>query len=170
MNRKPASRILAALMTSAMLVASLPSVSFADDDHRHDRGHHRGHYKHDRAERDRYVREYYERHDRDNDYRRWERNRSRWSDRDYQRWYSSRRHDDDGDSSRAAIIAGIFGLAAGAALGSAVTQSQAQPAYRGAPVAAGSEDWYRYCSAKYRSFNPQTGMYRGYDGQYHACR
>ncbi len=30
--------------------------------------------------------------------------------------------------------------------------------------------WYRYCSAKYRSFNPGTGYFVGYDGRHHFCR
>jgi len=30
--------------------------------------------------------------------------------------------------------------------------------------------WYQYCSGKYDSFNPKTGYYKGYDGQYHFCR
>jgi len=30
--------------------------------------------------------------------------------------------------------------------------------------------WYRYCSAKYRSFNPRTGYFVGYDGRHHFCR
>ncbi|WP_244318536.1 BA14K family protein [Roseibium hamelinense] len=30
--------------------------------------------------------------------------------------------------------------------------------------------WYQYCSAKYRSFNPRTGYYLAYSGQYRFCR
>jgi len=30
-------------------------------------------------------------------------------------------------------------------------------------------DWYRWCDARYRSFNPDRGTYRGYDGQDHFC-
>jgi hypothetical protein len=26
-----------------------------------------------------------------------------------------------------------------------------------------------YCQARFRSYNPSTGMYLGYDGQYHPC-
>ncbi|EJF83981.1 hypothetical protein MCU_00649 [Bartonella elizabethae Re6043vi] len=29
--------------------------------------------------------------------------------------------------------------------------------------------WLQYCKKKYRSFNPQTGTFRGYDGQNHFC-
>ncbi len=32
-----------------------------------------------------------------------------------------------------------------------------------------TKPWYRYCSDRYRSFNPRTGTYRGYDGQEHFC-
>ena len=34
----------------------------------------------------------------------------------------------------------------------------------------GSEDWYAYCQQRYRSFNPQTGTFTGYDGLQHPCR
>jgi len=30
--------------------------------------------------------------------------------------------------------------------------------------------WYDYCSARYRSFNPNTGYYRTYSGRYRFCR
>lgn len=29
--------------------------------------------------------------------------------------------------------------------------------------------WLQYCKKKYRSFNPKTGTFRGYDGQDHFC-
>ncbi|PIT69987.1 BA14K family protein [Bartonella tribocorum] len=29
--------------------------------------------------------------------------------------------------------------------------------------------WLQYCKKKYRSFNPRTGTFRGYDGQDHFC-
>ncbi|MDR6757747.1 hypothetical protein J2Y48_003044 [Mycoplana sp. BE70] len=45
---------------------------------------------------------------------------------------------------------------------------RARPAYVGAyePWSAG---WYRYCGDTYRSFNPNTGTFRGYDGLEHFC-
>ncbi|KEC54657.1 BA14K family protein [Bartonella koehlerae] len=30
-------------------------------------------------------------------------------------------------------------------------------------------DWLQYCKKKYRSFNPKTGTFRGYDGLEHFC-
>jgi BA14K-like protein len=30
--------------------------------------------------------------------------------------------------------------------------------------------WYQYCAARYRSFNPERGTYRGYDGLNHFCK
>lgn len=38
-----------------------------------------------------------------------------------------------------------------------------------APV-EGSPAWYDYCAAKYRSFNPRTGRYRSYSGEWLRCR
>lgn len=32
-----------------------------------------------------------------------------------------------------------------------------------------TQGWYQYCTEKYRSFNPQTGTFRGYDGRDHFC-
>ncbi len=46
---------------------------------------------------------------------------------------------------------------------------QYQTTYYGNPV-PWSSGWYRYCSAKYRSFNPSTGHFVGYDGRHHFCR
>lgn len=30
-------------------------------------------------------------------------------------------------------------------------------------------EWYRYCQARYRSFDARTGTYRGFDGRNHFC-
>ncbi len=32
-----------------------------------------------------------------------------------------------------------------------------------------SESWMNYCSSKFRSFDPRTGTYKGYDGLRHFC-
>jgi len=34
----------------------------------------------------------------------------------------------------------------------------------------GSNEWRQMCSQKYRSFNWDTGYYRGYDSQFHLCQ
>lgn len=79
----------------------------------------------------------------------------------------------DKNNAGAAVAAGIIGLAAGAILGSALSKPQ-QREYIDPPVPAGgyepwSPAWYRYCRAKYRSFNPDTGYYLAYSGQYRFC-
>jgi hypothetical protein len=38
------------------------------------------------------------------------------------------------------------------------------------PVALGGSSWDAYCAAKYRSFDPVTGTFMGYDGLRHYCR
>ncbi|MTI19242.1 BA14K family protein [Rhodobacteraceae bacterium RKSG542] len=43
------------------------------------------------------------------------------------------------------------------------------PVYRGG-LRPWSPEWYRYCSAKYRSFNPRTGTYTAYSGKTRFCR
>ena len=110
-------------------------------------------------------------------------NRGGW-DRPY-----NRHRDRSGD----AVAAGVIGLAAGALIGSALSQPQPTyiqpapvyapppppPAYYPAPPARSvqyrvgyepwSRGWYQYCSDRYRSFNANTGTYRGYDGRDHFC-
>jgi hypothetical protein len=34
----------------------------------------------------------------------------------------------------------------------------------------GGGDWMSYCFSRYRSFDPATGTYMGYDGRRHPCR
>lgn len=36
-------------------------------------------------------------------------------------------------------------------------------------VAAGTPEWHAYCAAKYRSYDPDTGMYLAYSGTYRMC-
>ena len=110
-------------------------------------------------------------------------------DRDWDRRDRRRNRND-------AIAAGVLGLAAGAIIAGAMSQPQAQPVYRepiyNAPPPpqvfypaqqtrgnygrnySGSyqpwtREWYNWCSQKYRSFNAQSGTFRGYDGQDHFC-
>ncbi|WP_162131531.1 BA14K family protein, partial [Bradyrhizobium genomosp. I (2014)] len=47
---------------------------------------------------------------------------------------------------------------AGAAIGSAVANSRAQAAENNA-----------YCSQRYKSYDPGSGTYLGYDGDRHPC-
>ncbi|QPC45211.1 BA14K family protein [Kaustia mangrovi] len=54
----------------------------------------------------------------------------------------------------------------------------AAPRAPAAPAASGggggpepwTPEWYRYCADKYRSFNPETGKYLAYSGQYRFCQ
>ncbi|WP_319533537.1 BA14K family protein [uncultured Cohaesibacter sp.] len=75
----------------------------------------------------------------------------------------------------AAFAIGAFtGLAVGAIAVNANQRHHYRP-YRPAPVYYGSPapwtpGWYSYCSSRYRSFNPHTGYFRGYDGRLHFCR
>lgn len=52
----------------------------------------------------------------------------------------------------------IGGFAAGAAIGGAIANSRAQ---------AREND--SYCMQRFRSYDPQSGTYLGYDGQRHPC-
>ncbi|MET0527508.1 MAG: BA14K family protein [Microvirga sp.] len=62
-----------------------------------------------------------------------------------------------------AAAAGAIGLATGAIIGGAIANSQAQaaPAYGGNGSA--------YCAQRYRSYDPASGTYMGYDGVRRSC-
>lgn len=57
------------------------------------------------------------------------------------------------------VGAGLAGLAAGALIGDAIASSEA------APVG----DTVGYCESHFKSYNPATGTYLGYDGEHHPC-
>lgn len=56
-----------------------------------------------------------------------------------------------------------------------------RPVYQARPVVVDSygggyrslepwtPSWYRYCAQRYRSFNPDSGTFRGYDGRSYFC-
>ena len=42
--------------------------------------------------------------------------------------------------------------------------------YRPAPsYEPWTQSWYDYCSQRYRTFNPNSGTFVGYDGREHFC-
>ncbi|WP_296736874.1 BA14K family protein [Mesorhizobium sp.] len=92
-----------------------------------------------------------------------------------------------------ALAAGVVGLAAGALIGSALSNPGPRyydPAYDDGyyvdrPVRRyyveprvvyadryaepWTRGWYEYCSDRYRTFNSRTGTFTGNDGQQHFC-
>jgi hypothetical protein len=84
-------------------------------------------------------------------------------------------HHDNGFS---AVGAGLLGFGVGAIVGSALTPREVYvapappppPRYVGYRPAPWTPDWYSYCYSRYRSFNPNTGTFLGYDGYEHFCR
>lgn len=70
-----------------------------------------------------------------------------------------------GYNAGAAAAAGAAGLAAGALIGGAIASQQ-----QAAPAVPGDADWIAYCSSKYRSFDPASGTYLGYDGRRYVCQ
>lgn len=68
----------------------------------------------------------------------------------------------------AAVAAGIIGLATGAILGQALAVPP--PVHRAPRVRYGDADAIAYCARKYRSFDPHSFTYLGYDGRRHYCR
>ncbi|MET0600049.1 MAG: BA14K family protein [Mesorhizobium sp.] len=82
-----------------------------------------------------------------------------------------------------AVAAGVIGLATGAIIGGLMAQPRyaepvyvdppvryyEQPVYVGRSLEPWSRGWYRYCQNRYRSFDPQSGTFTGYDGRQHFC-
>lgn len=91
---------------------------------------------------------------------------------DDRRNHHERRRDND-------LTIGILGLTAGAIIGGAIVEDRRHappPRYR-PPVREHrygfirpwSPEWYRWCSNRYRSFNPRTGTFVAYDGLRQFC-
>ena len=107
-------------------------------------------------------------------------------DGDFVRRRPHRRHRD-----RDALIGGALGLATGVIIGGALAsqprydepryvepdyypEPEPRVIYRRQPVYTPSyepwtQSWYEYCSQRYRSFNPRSGTFVGYDGREHFC-
>jgi len=66
-----------------------------------------------------------------------------------------------------AVAAGVAGLAAGALIGGAIASQQAQAA---APTyVVPDQSGAAYCVQRFRSYDPASGTYLGYDGLRHPC-
>lgn len=92
-----------------------------------------------------------------------------------------------GDHRRDDTAAAIMGFLGGFAVGSALDNGKSVPVirhrpdrydpprhYRPAPryssLSPWSPGWYRWCDARYRSFDPKSGTYRDYDGRRRFCQ
>jgi hypothetical protein len=91
----------------------------------------------------------------------------------YQKHFVHKPHIVRKDRRRDSLAAGVFGFVAGAAIASALSQ----PRYHAVPhhyayvgPAPWTPDWYAYCASKYRSFNPNTGLYLAYTGVWRFCQ
>jgi uncharacterized protein YcfJ len=79
---------------------------------------------------------------------------------------------------KGALIGAGVGTAAGAVNSSAHWQDHYHYAFdrcmssrtNARRLVPGSEEWYEYCEAKYRSFDPDTGMYLANSGRWRPCR
>ncbi|WP_187972224.1 BA14K family protein [Aquibium microcysteis] len=104
-----------------------------------------------------------------------------------ERWREQRprhpQHHHRHDATADLVAAGVLGLAIGIIAATAIDDAPADYgtddyppapyddysiAYEG-QIEPWTRDWYRYCAARYRSFDPQTGTFRGYDGYDHFC-
>jgi hypothetical protein len=95
--------------------------------------------------------------------------------------YRRHRHGGHGD----AVAAGVIGLGVGALLGGALASDNRRydvyegpvydrpvgyaPRYRPAPVYRGGYNHVDACFARYRSYDPRSDTYVGYDGNAYRC-
>ena len=79
---------------------------------------------------------------------------------------------------KGALIGAGVGTTAGAVTSSARWRDNYEIAFdrcmssrqTGGRPTPGSEEWFEYCEAKYRSFDPDTGMYLASSGNWKPCR
>ena len=45
-----------------------------------------------------------------------------------------------------------------------------EPVYRAGPIEPWTDEWFEWCTNRYRSFNPRTGTFTGYDGVKYFCQ
>lgn len=77
----------------------------------------------------------------------------------YRRWHRGPYHHRHGWHRHHGTGAAVLGgLAAGAVIGGAIANSQAR-----------ANDAIAYCAQRYRSYDPASGTYLGYDGNRHPC-
>lgn len=76
-----------------------------------------------------------------------------------------------------AVAAGVIGgLIIGSMIASSPYRYRGPIYYAPGPVYPpgyydyGYRDWLDYCFSRYRSFDPRSGTYLGYDGRRHYCR
>lgn len=88
--------------------------------------------------------------------------------RGYRGGYRGRRY-----NGGAAVGAGIAGLAAGAIIAGAIANQNREPVYGDGYYEGGAApvmgDEVSYCMQRFRSYDPNSGTYLGYDGIRHAC-
>ena len=109
------------------------------------------------GQQERFVGDYCDRHPNRKGCKDFRLNHRHWGKNEYRRWYDWNR------PSLGSLGAGIFGFAVGAAIASSVNND------RGG-YDAGYNSHVARCEAKYRSYNAETDMYLGFDGDYHRCR
>ena len=96
----------------------------------------------------------------------------------YGRHHRHHRRHRGGNEAAAAVIGGIVGLGVGAAIASQPRyESAPRRVYRTRPATTyyaaprpWTGEWYRYCAAKFRSFDAKSGTYQPYNGPRRLCR
>ena len=66
-------------------------------------------------------------------------------------------------------LGSVLGGIVGGWIGSQATRPGRQATDVEGDLEPWSKAWFGYCTNRYRSFDPETGRYYGYDGEYHFC-
>ena len=65
----------------------------------------------------------------------------------------------------------VFGSAIGSWIGTRANEREYEDERNDeADLEPWSRAWFDYCSQRYKSFDPKTGRYFGFDGQFHFCK
>lgn len=80
-----------------------------------------------------------------------------------QHWHGGWHHDDNG------FLGGIIGGLIGGMLTRPEPPPPPPPPVVEVPLEPWSQEWYDWCGNKYRTFDPRTGYYQGFDGDKHFC-
>jgi hypothetical protein len=86
----------------------------------------------------------------------WRRNHNRWGSNEYRNWYRWNQ------PYLGSVAAGLFGFAVGASIVGSMNRDDDM-------YDDDFDDHVAACEARYRSYNAETDMFLGYDGEYHRC-
>jgi BA14K-like protein len=142
---------MAALLTVTALAGVMPAAA-------------RGNYE----KQDQYIANFCNRNPRARQCDDWQSNHGHWDNNKYQGFYRDHEHDNGFGSD---VAAALFGVAVGVTAATAAQSVPANNGYNNVSVSnRGPAEHLQACRTAYRSYDPRTDTYLGYDGYRHQCQ